>query len=1321
MLLNRLVSYGLRLLGVGGSTTSTDQAVALRSKLRMAHNFLDTLVDGTCYGHDITSSGLAYDAVDYVVDRSVVSRNFDDIDNGTNLATNSGFDTDLSGWTVAAVDNGNGTPDGTVVSDSGECLFTQGSIVGGLQIFKQLTTVVGRTYKIQCNVISSSRGWQQPDAGLVLRARKGAPNTSPSGEIYEPPGTYNAGIEPSGAGTIGYEFVATTTTTWFCFEFYSADGDNVGDTVRIDDFVCVEAAVNGAKGTISIADNRLSWAGDCTFVTWFKVDGPADADRVAYLIRKASEMAVKIEDGGDGALYVRAYNGTETPGQHVESPGLSYGTWYCLWLVKSGLNLTLQINNWTEITEAIAAIDETANPVYVAETLNQNGTETVLRMESMYFWRRALSLAERQAVWGSGVFLQFPFENTLHVGHIGNYDEDSWANQHGSLANATGHIDNVGDQPLPAIVTDPTGFWTAGRKVFSADAGYGTRACVTMPQTAGQPWEINFWTFVTMIDAQSYNGEDYNPIVCGAFVIWFETQIGSGNKVIAVATTDSVTNSIVTLDAIPYLSKWCNFSAAYDGSTLRMYLNKRQIASWSIGANNTPPGLVKMCYGKPNYAGTALYATQYNFWNRVLSAQDREDVFNTKALLPWPMNSAAGWCTVESDVAGNSLESGLIHFWKMDAASGNEPDTVAGNTMVASGFPASVTGVIGNARRTNNGEWFETESNVKEMAAFSIGGMFRLYPTVNSKGKTFIALGPTNGVSFGLRINFPVQESNHAFFQFGSISYDYGAAYQNFLSAVVTSSEADGAKLYVAGVLVAQAAHVGTVAAGKWMALQNDVPGDQQEEIYGDLLAIWDRVLTADEAASFDNAGGGWEPSSVFDVWSDSGSAKTIPAMTGFFNFESALADVYGTGDMAATAGSGTVAYSGTAKFGSAALYLNGAFAVRRLLSGTVYECRSAAAWVRWNPAAGAGERFVDVVRYVKDGTANSIRIRFFKNNTKQVIQFIENSTGTTTSIEKPVQADTWYFVGYSIGYDNRITWRFENDCRTTSRADHDLFPALEIGAGDMAQHDGVSAAFVDGLVFGHLQWTPTDFNHLFDDLVPGASPAQQWNTAASGETGASELAAKMVGAFHCSGVGDSAGVVSLTNTNTITLDSSIKKLGSHSIKNTGLYQLYRENPDRPRSVAGWIRFNADAVSNNPTSWGFFRIGGAYPGKSAAAAVRIYRVDGGDHFIDFTAYRSQYDYLTVQKTGIAKDTFYFVAIVQMDDGRLKFRIDDQEWITAEAYGLAHWESSKLELFSSIAWSPTLWMDEVAVSDQELTTADLNRLYNAGAGREYPYT
>ena len=553
--------------------------------------------------------------------------------------------TDLNSWTTHVYDSTNdaatGTPDGTITEVSNQAVLTQGTTVGYLVLQQALTGLtIGKSYRVRCTVAAHVGtlgigvvGYHK--AVLLFQ------NEDSTTEPLTVPGS--SGIAMESDATFEFTHVATQTTAWIAV---MSRQDTASDSLTIDDLECVEADTMPAKGTISFAENRIAWAGDATFATYFRVTGPADVDRVGYLLRKIGEMGVKVEDAGSTGFKVRAYYGTETVGNHVESAELSYDTWYHLWVVKTGLLLEVAIDQATVTSGTIPAITENSNDVTMPEVLNQNGTETIIHMEMTYFWRRALTTSDRGDIWNASAFKEFPFENGLMYGLEGMFDGNVWTELllgHIGVANIVTPTAPA-TMALPATATEPDATFGGSRVVWKGDTYANLKtARFVWDRAIGEVWEIGWWAYVPTPSTSSVTV--YQSMVEPSDCIFKLRTIGS--TTVFFYGAESSTNATVLANA--YLDKWVYYGIAYDGDSVRFYVNRSQIGSMTVGAAFAAQSQIDVLAGSTG-AGDEVYMTQLRFWKRHLSSLDRAAAFNTNGLLPWPINDAGAWCTVESEV-----------------------------------------------------------------------------------------------------------------------------------------------------------------------------------------------------------------------------------------------------------------------------------------------------------------------------------------------------------------------------------------------------------------------------------------------------------------------------------------------------------------------------------------------------------------------------------------------------------------------------------------------------------------------------------------------
>ncbi len=228
------------------------------------------------------------------------------------------------------------------------------------------------------------------------------------------------------------------------------------------------------------------------------------------------------------------------------------------------------------------------------------------------------------------------------------------------------------------------------------------------------------------------------------------------------------------------------------------------------------------------------------------------------------------------------------------------------------------------------------------------------------------------------------------------------------------------------------------------------------------------------------------------------------------------------------------------------------------------------------------------------------------------------------------------------------------------------------------------------------------------------------WLPATTGLTSAAALDAKILSYYSLnSSLTDDQAVTNLSYTNTPLYDTSVKKLGTAGIRGTqdGVtgWQCYRDcTGDTIKGWAGWMRFDPSAATNTLNGCSAMRLG--YVGDRAEAYLQSNSVSGETTMtLRFIGSPEGFSHSLTAAT----DTWYFVGFSLLSDGRYRLRFNDQELVTSTT-GHQH-ANDRMDIIASLSPDNLLYVDAVAVSEQELTTSDFNSLYNAGLGREHPFT
>lgn len=173
---------------------------------------------------------------------------------------------------------------------------------------------------------------------------------------------------------------------------------------------------------LSIADNADVSLGadvDFTWAMWFKPESTA-AQR--GLIGKRSGTApgnaeYRIEHSSAGVLQFIVGNGT-TGATLTSTTTFSAGTWYFIvcWHDSVANKLFVQVNNGTPDEVAWSGgTQDTSSGLEIGRLPTSAGTALDGVLDSVSFWKRALTSDERTALYGSGSGLDYPFSSSKQI------------------------------------------------------------------------------------------------------------------------------------------------------------------------------------------------------------------------------------------------------------------------------------------------------------------------------------------------------------------------------------------------------------------------------------------------------------------------------------------------------------------------------------------------------------------------------------------------------------------------------------------------------------------------------------------------------------------------------------------------------------------------------------------------------------------------------------------------------------------------------------------------------------------------------------------
>jgi hypothetical protein len=206
---------------------------------------------------------------------------------GSELVTNGTFDTDTTGWSVAA---GNGT----IVSSGGEVLGTCGTL--GLLFSSSITTVVGKVYRLS---VDGRRGTFTD----ILQVGLGAtPTVTPSPRVEFTNSSPNQTKEIT--------FVATSTTTYINVRLAAVQS---GATVYLDNVSVKEFLFDQPDGTLTLFNHPNNIP---------RIDYNADGTVEGLLIEEQRTNLVTYSEQFDNAAWVKS-NATVTSNAAVSPDGNS--------------------------------------------------------------------------------------------------------------------------------------------------------------------------------------------------------------------------------------------------------------------------------------------------------------------------------------------------------------------------------------------------------------------------------------------------------------------------------------------------------------------------------------------------------------------------------------------------------------------------------------------------------------------------------------------------------------------------------------------------------------------------------------------------------------------------------------------------------------------------------------------------------------------------------------------------------------------------------------------------------------------------------------
>jgi trimeric autotransporter adhesin len=308
----------------------------------------------------------------------------DDTDvTGSELVTNGTFDSDTSGWTASAL---------TTSVASGQATLTMTSTYG--TFVQGITTVVGKTYTITCDIVSET-----VSGALYL----GAGTTSGGSQL---------GLSTTSVGSNAFTFTATGTTTYVALYFNGASSQ----AAVIDNFTArlaeEDRSVNGnglqvfgtiTKSAVSSGADLVAYSGfsasnyleqpynsdldfgtgDFCYMGWFKTssNGITMFERCASP-RSGNGMTVYI-DGTGKPLWYKIVSGTPTI---VVVPTVAYNnnTWVHFAAIRQNGVVSLYFNGQKDGSASDSTDMTNTSAIF---RLGANATGTSGWTGSLALWR----------------------------------------------------------------------------------------------------------------------------------------------------------------------------------------------------------------------------------------------------------------------------------------------------------------------------------------------------------------------------------------------------------------------------------------------------------------------------------------------------------------------------------------------------------------------------------------------------------------------------------------------------------------------------------------------------------------------------------------------------------------------------------------------------------------------------------------------------------------------------------------------------------------------------------------------------------------------
>jgi hypothetical protein len=445
--------------------------------------------------------------------------------------------------------------------------------------------------------------------------------------------------------------------------------------------------------TLNIVDNAfLSIAStDFTISCWIKFTTLSNGESYQTIIAKDDstsgnrEYSLLYDTSANRLLAVGGRPATATVDVATANGfgALSSGTWYfvVMWYDSVAQTINIQVNNGT-----VDSVAKTIGPPDTTQAFILGGfgnSQFFLNglIDSVSFWKRVLTSAERKALYNSGNGLGYSNFNSWD----GTLNQDLIA--HWKLNEGSGsRIDSHGSNDLTDnnTVGDGTGKLGAGAAFIAANSEYLSLADNPDLDTGDIDFCYSVWVKMNVkgthrpILQKSWD-ESYGEVLLfySSSLDLFSAQMANGAAVVSA-------NSL----GIPSTGVWYHILLWYDSvnNTFNIQVNGGTVDSASYsGGNTTTTGTFKIGSAFGAYFDGVIDSVSY--WKRVLTSAERKALYNSSNALDY--ESFNQWV--------GSLKHNLISHWKLEESSGTRLDAHGTNDLTDNNTVTSGTGKLGNA------------------------------------------------------------------------------------------------------------------------------------------------------------------------------------------------------------------------------------------------------------------------------------------------------------------------------------------------------------------------------------------------------------------------------------------------------------------------------------------------------------------------------------------------------------------------------------------------------------------------------------------------